>query len=1023
MEIDRSISTSTATERYRVFQTRELLGMALKRLQIQGFKTFANRTEIEFSPGVTAIVGPNGSGKSNLVDAIRWVLGEQSPSLIRTKRSEDVIFTGSTSRSAAGMAEVSITIDNSARLLPVDFNEVTVARRAYRSGENEYLLNRSRVRLRDIVEVTRALSTGYSVVGQGLVDSILSLRPEERRHLFEQAADISGYQAKRVEAERRLAQTEANLTRLADILAELSPRLRQLERQARLAAAYAEAAAELRRLLRQWYGRELGQREAELASARQAEIAGATRVQQARSALGAARELAANLAGQVEALAATLAHSRQDRDRLRAEAAAASQSAAVLDERARALEREIEGAEQARAEASTRHEQATREHERGTTALGTLDRELAARRTDLAEAEAACNVDAGRAPKLSERIRALGESRARAEAREADFTARAADSQRRQAELLAQGDERGVELEQQQQALAKLAAEYAQALADATVLAEGIAAAKARREERVTALDEVSGELRRLEQEQATRRADEAGLRARLETLGRLQESFAGLHAGVKAVLAAARAGRLRGVAGVVAELVRVPAALEVALEVALGGHAQDLVVETWSDADTAIHYLKQQRAGRVTLLPLDTLRVPARARFGEGPGILGCAADLAKHDGRFAPVVALLLGRILVVQELDIAHRELKRVPPGASIVTVAGEIVRTSGAVSGGSMAPQAGLLSRGRELRELPGRLSAVEAARAAAEARAGRLQQRRAEVERELAEINAELTAGEREQQRLAQKLARTELDLTSGRQRTSWLAEALQQIENERQGLGQREAEASLQAEETRRTLADLAQEEAVARQEQADWEATTAEQRGRVETLRVQLAVTEASVRHRQAELRELLRALQAAESGATASEERLQRARETRDRTEDELIQAQGGVARLQASLAATSVTLSEQETRSSQLRAKWDAARSREAELSELVLEAETRHGELAVRSERARAERDALQARAREELGADDSGEAAPADEQGSADLDARLVTARNRVQRMGNVNHAAAQEYSEADERHR
>jgi chromosome segregation protein len=221
----------------------------LKRLEIQGFKTFAARTVFEFRPGISAIVGPNGSGKSNVADSIRWVLGEQSYAALRSKRTEDLLFSGGGRRAPAGFAEVSLTIDNSDRLLPLPYGEVTITRRATRAGDNEYFINRGRVRLRDIQEAIGPLGGSYTIINQGMVDSALTLRPEERRRLFEDAAEISAFESRKADSERKLRETDANLERCADMLAELEPRLRSLKRQAGLARTHRELTAELRGLL------------------------------------------------------------------------------------------------------------------------------------------------------------------------------------------------------------------------------------------------------------------------------------------------------------------------------------------------------------------------------------------------------------------------------------------------------------------------------------------------------------------------------------------------------------------------------------------------------------------------------------------------------------------------------------------------------------------------------------------------------------------------------------------------------
>lgn len=245
--------------------------LRLKSLELQGYKTFASRTQFVFSERVTAIVGPNGSGKSNIADAVRWALGEQSLRLLRARTTEDMIFSGSEQRPRAGMAFVTITFDNSDGWLPIDFTEVSITRRAYRDGQNEYLLNGQRVRLRDIRELLAGAGLAeqsYTIIGQGLVDAALSLKADERRVLFEEAAGIGLYRARREEALRRLETTKRNLERVQDILAELRPRLRSLERQAQRAREYEQVRADLRLILREWYGYHWYRAQEELTEAR-----------------------------------------------------------------------------------------------------------------------------------------------------------------------------------------------------------------------------------------------------------------------------------------------------------------------------------------------------------------------------------------------------------------------------------------------------------------------------------------------------------------------------------------------------------------------------------------------------------------------------------------------------------------------------------------------------------------------------------------------------------------------------------
>src|SRR5687767_674002 len=267
--------------------------LRLKSLELQGYKTFASKTTFEFAGGITAIVGPNGSGKSNIADALRWVLGEQSYSLLRGKKTEDMIFSGSEHRARAGMASVHILFDNSNGWLPLDFTEVGMTRRAYRDGHNEYLLNDQHVRLRDLNELLAASGLSertYTIIGQGLVDASLALKADERRRLFEEAAGVGLYRVRREEAIKRLDNTIRNLERVLDIMSELEPRLRSLERQAKRAIEYARAQADLKIILREWYGYHWHRSQQELTEARETVKAQEIRVVQTREAHQKAQE-------------------------------------------------------------------------------------------------------------------------------------------------------------------------------------------------------------------------------------------------------------------------------------------------------------------------------------------------------------------------------------------------------------------------------------------------------------------------------------------------------------------------------------------------------------------------------------------------------------------------------------------------------------------------------------------------------------------------------------------------------------
>jgi chromosome segregation protein len=693
--------------------------MRLKDLELQGYKTFASRTQFVFDSGITAIVGPNGSGKSNIADAIRWVLGEQSYRSLRGKRTEDMIFSGSSQRSRLGMASASLTLDNVDGWLPVDFSEVTITRRAYRSGDNEYLLNGSRVRLRDITELLSKSGLArrtYTVIGQGLVDAVLSLRAEDRRALFEEAAGITLYQSKRADALSRLEETRANLVRVNDIINEIAPRLRRLQRESEQANRHALLSQQLEGLLRTWYGFRWRQEQQNLSRTRDALSRRGTRVDRSRQDL---EDLDRRVAG-------LRAHQAQLRDRLGAwhrenaelhrQMEGVQRDLAVWRERTRLLSRqrdeiqaEIAGLEvqlQTTAEriATAREEVASSEqalHEqealttRAQTDLDAHESRRASLAQQVADAQQRTFDLVTQAADRQSRLAQLGERRVGlAEEREGHRSA-IADLEARAGELRAQIQAVGVELARVQSEQEALQAQVDQLQAD-------VVKVQARQSELRSTLTEANRTLERLQ--------------ARYDLLSRLREEGEGLHAGVRAVLLAKKveqvsdaqaSAALEGIVGTVAQLLHIPAKVETALEVALGGHLQDIVVETWSDAETAISYLREGQRGRATFLPLDTVRPAQRLEVPQGPGVVGVGADLVRAEDRLAPVVEMLLGRTIITLDLRSARQAFARLKGAFQIVTLSGEVLRSSGSVTGGQGQNQAQgqVLAREREWRELP------------------------------------------------------------------------------------------------------------------------------------------------------------------------------------------------------------------------------------------------------------------------------------------------------------------------------
>ncbi|MBX6771668.1 MAG: chromosome segregation protein SMC [Chloroflexi bacterium] len=796
----------------------------LRSLSLAGFKSFSGRTSLVFDRGITAIVGPNGSGKSNIADAVRWVLGEQSLRVLRGRRTEDVLFAGGPGRPPAGMAEVSLLFDNTERWLPVPYDEVMVSRRAYRSGENEYLLNRDRVRLRELVEILEQAglsADGVAIVGQGMIDAALSLRPEDRRGLIEQAAALGHLQGRLADARERLLQAEQNQQRIAAVVAELAPRLRTLEHQARQARERERLQAELIRELLRWYGhllahpfREIGDVDRDAARVRgQQEQAAARRT----------------------ALAVELEQVARHRADLTAQLAEVSSRLERLQRQQAELEH-AEHTDRLRADVLTqRISEATAERTRLAAEIEKEEARLNGLEDERARLHRQQQVLAEQLAALSDR--ADDWERRRAILREAIEAAR-----REQREAETERSTAAIRYGSLRDQLARLQqsyAEHARRLSDAQTALDAARQEVERVQYQLRSSEEhlhhlreqVRGRETTVARLRETLREHENGLaavdrdlglaRARLEALQDVESGGAGYFAGVRAVLRAARGQareRLTGILGVVAGIIEVDDTLETAIETALGSHVQDLVVARWEDAEAAIAFLKRTGAGRATFLPLDTLRPPRRPPAPTASEPLGVAADLVRvAEPRFRLVSEFLLGHTLIIPDLAAARRLLRDISPAWQLVTLHGEIVRPVGTVTGGAAVQNRGTLARQRELRQMrtlvdrlsaerDRRVSAVAAARSDLEAAASQLAEltgMRRQAEDALQQHRAALDAARHRQERMADA--------------ARWHQEALSRVAGELAAV-QAELEQARQAEEA----ATAARESAAARLQRAE---------------------------------------------------------------------------------------------------------------------------------------------------------------------------------------------------------
>jgi chromosome segregation protein len=680
--------------------------LRLKSLELHGYKTFAAKTNFLFAEGITAIVGPNGSGKSNIADALRWVLGEQSYSLLRAKKTEDMIFAGSEQRPRAGMASAEITFDNANGWLPVDFSEVALARRAYRDGRNEYILNTQHVRLKDINELLAQSGLSertYTILGQGLVDASLALKADERRRLFEEAAGIGLYRTRREEALRRLETTQRNLDRVLDILAELEPRLKSLERQATRAQEFTHLQADLRVLLLEWYGYHWHRAQHELTEVIDTSRNQEARLNEARESYQAIRESFAAFRERLNGLRGRLNSWHRQSSQLHENRESTSRNLAILEERQRSL---LDNRQAAVSEQSRLAEELRLAQERlaeSTEEAKRLQSEFDEARTQLQTAQAALDHSQAERTRLEKELEA-------ARRKEDELVARKAALQGRQDELVAR-------TESQQAKLAAAGEALAVAESELEGAAEAFKSAQQVRQKAESAVQKAEGALKQAQNRlsdleaqvkekqsaQAANQAERARLQAQLDVLEQAEQSLAGYADGAKLLLDAARQSRLGGARGALSAALDVPAELEIAIAAALGEYTDAVLLASGQNAEQALALLDSDQSGRASLLPLDWLVPAAALKVTTDKDCLGVAVNLVKATPELRPAIELLLGQVLVVRDRAAARRVLAGQPASARAVTLRGEVFYATGQVLAGKPA-KAAALGRPRQRREL-------------------------------------------------------------------------------------------------------------------------------------------------------------------------------------------------------------------------------------------------------------------------------------------------------------------------------
>lgn len=683
--------------------------MRLKSFATYGFKSFADKTELTFDKGITAVVGPNGSGKSNISDAIRWVLGEQSAKYLRGSKMEDVIFSGSSKRRALGVAEVTLNFDNSDHALDIDFEEVSLTRRLFRSGDSEYSINKKSCRLKDIVDLMADTGLGkgsMSIIGQNKIDEILNSRPEERRTIFEEAAGIAKYRLRKKEAVRRLDDTAMNLTRINDIKTEVDNQVGPLSLAAEKTAQYNALSKELRQCRLTGFMRKIDSIEEvrkqldEKKAALEAEFSAHSAVLSTKEAEYTKLQLELDkLSESYNQLQEEIKNKELALEKLRGKQGA-------LDERIASSQRQSERLEQRNEALSQRADELERDMQK-----------LAAEFDELDKVRAAAELNVRNLTSEKEaKEQALEEAKAQTANMQSDFFAGMQELLSLRNELRA--------LEQEQEVRVRRREALKHSIEETEAVVSGL------EEEYRNVLEAQSrnnNEGQLLSKEANSLQAEQAELEAKLkavlngqqqcqrrltaaetreQSLQKMQAAYEGFGYGIKTVLKAEEYWR-ENIIGVAAELLQVEDKYVTALETSLGEGAQNIVTLDAQTAKTAINYLKANNAGRATFLPLDTVKPRSLSveeeRLANLPGVCGYAVDLVQYDKQAENAIRFLLGRVLIAENIDAALAAAKAGKFRVRVVTLEGDVVNAGGSMTGGSRKQREGYLSRAKEIQQ--------------------------------------------------------------------------------------------------------------------------------------------------------------------------------------------------------------------------------------------------------------------------------------------------------------------------------
>ncbi len=995
--------------------------MRLKKLVLQGYKTFATKTEFVFDEGITAVVGPNGSGKSNVADAVRWVLGEQSYSALRGKRTTDMIFHGSQSRPRAGMAQAILTLDNSDGWLPIDYTEVEIGRRAYRSGENEYILNGQKVRLKDIAELLASSGLAertYTIIGQGLVDQALSLKADERRALFEEAAGISHYKSKRAETLRRLQETQRNLQRVYDILAEIRPRLTSLKRQATRARNYEQISVDLRHLLRIWYGYRWEQMKDEMRAARETAVQTESLWQESRSALLAHQEKIDVQRRQINQWQQQSGDLTLKRDELRQQVEQSRREAAILRERQEAARRQLADTERELPALAQQQAAAQAELAAAVAELEAAQASLTENQNQLLQFNAGFQVQQAEINRWQKALRDAEQDERAARNRLAQAEGKAAQLKERVGEWRVAGEEDG-EIAKVEARVGQLTAVLQSAQSSRDKLKPEQEQTYKNRRALIDELKQLRRDNREQEQRLNKRRNNLARMEARIEMLDQMRRKTP-------------PNGQKTRIIGRFANLVTIPDEHRTALEAALAARLETLVVEDEAQLWQLLTSADPKQA--VTAVALNN--IPPKFTIHNSQSTIHnyqLASDVVTCAPEIRPLANLLLASILLVDDARTAYTIAQKLPAGMAVapdgfVAHAGGLVETAGQGAADSILARE---AAWKEAQDEGGRMKAeVAAMETAVATQQARIQEKQNEVD----QLQREENRLGRLEQEANQRVGRAQRDLDRAKQQQTFL-------ERQRQRQAQELARLKSQIEKAEQAIIGYGEEvvrlETAVAHARAQLESLPiAEARQQRQTLQQSIQSTQTIVAGRQAVVDSRRGTLNQIDRQIGRLKER--QAALKRQLEQNALAEGETAVATQQRQLEALDAQIKPLQTQIRDSQKTIAQLEEDAAAIQKQTHERETRHTQTQIALSQRQNKMEALQERIKADLGIvalsydkkqtgptplpmGDLVETLPQVDKLPDDIEDTIQRYRGQMQRMGAINPDAPEEYAETQER--